>query len=1005
MRQVKVLSAVLFALALAACGGGKPESAQVALGSQAKSGIEESRATFSAGAASTKDGAANAPRYTGRILARLDMPPQSGAKDSGRQTLANASNLAALGVAVQKDIKFPQANAVAQRFADAPSNAAPQAPHIALLSITQPGANPEDVVARLNASGLVAYAEREQYMQLHQSSATKGGSRRNTGGATLFATPNDPEYGNQYHLTRVYAPDAWDTTTGSNTGTAPIVAVLDCGFKLDHPDLVNNWWVNAAPTFGDLNGADFGEGDGDPSPNGCTHGTNVAGVIGAEGNNSIGVAGVMWKTRMMALKIEDANGELPWSASIDAANYIVTQKNAGQNIRVANMSFGGTGFSQAFYDAIKALNAAGVLVVASAGNDGNVVPNYPASFGLPNIISVGASDSNDLPASFSSFGRNTHIFAPGVGLLTTSFDAAGAATYDLSSGTSFSSPLVAGVAGLVANAFPSDTMQQIRQRILSNADAVLALDGKSRIPARVAADYAVGNGGGSYIAPTTWGAEAGGPADQYVAGATQRVRAHIGLVPGAGVSAVIGTSTYVLRDDGLYPDEFAGDGDFSALVKPSGTGVQAFTLLHTSGSVPLSSRPATTSFAVAANYQAQTVTHAWQTPTVSATPFMTAGVDDNQIDVALPFGFSFYGSAPVTTISVSSNGLVCAGAKSCVDFNIQMPTWRRAALPTNAQARTRYGLIAPWWNDWVVSSAPGAGVYAYTTGTAPNRRFVVTWREMAPWNVPVAGDNVSFQMQLLEGSNKIVFAYHDVTTGAAVSATNRPDGGARGSVGVQYFNGKIGTRLGFNTAGALVAGQTIELASGPSFPTELTNATDPDLYMSVEGMRGAYVTTGCVGGTSYCGTTQVNRIQMAAFLSRSMFGHDALADYSSVPPANFPDVTTAPNTNYVSALKLFGVTNGCMGGTMYCPTNLVTREQMALFLQRGIRGSTYVPPAGTGAFSDAPIGHPNGGTFEELRRMGITNGCSGGAAFCPATVINRNQMAQFLQRGFMPWSY
>ena len=236
----------------------------------------------------------------------------------------------------------------------------------------------------------------------------------------------------------IEATGAWDVTTGSPN---VIIGVVDSGIAYDHPDLAPNMWVNTGevPNDGidndgngfvdDVNGYDFFNDDPDPmdptfSPGGNPgHGTHVAGTIAALGNNGLGVTGVMYAAKLMALKAGDVNTALTSAAILQAEDYA-----KANSARVINASFGRSGgpCSQAEYDALGSLNAAGVVVVVAAGNqnsNNDVTPNYPAQYsvatacgpGLPNIIVVAAIDQNGNRASFSNFGAaSVHIAAPGV---------------------------------------------------------------------------------------------------------------------------------------------------------------------------------------------------------------------------------------------------------------------------------------------------------------------------------------------------------------------------------------------------------------------------------------------------------------------------------------------------------------------------------------------------------------------------------------------------------------
>lgn len=219
------------------------------------------------------------------------------------------------------------------------------------------------------------------------------------------------------------APDAWDITTGSHD---VIIAVIDTGIADGHPDLADNIWRSTGETncsdgidndgngyIDDCYGWDFIGNDNDPSDY-DGHGTHVSGTIAAQGDNSIGITGVMWDAQIMPLRILGINGS---GTTADAASAILYASAMGA--RVINNSWGGSVNSQALKDAIDASNA---LVVCAAGNSGtsnDALPFYPASYTSPNVISVAVSDNKDALASFSNFGANSvDIAAPGVNILS-----------------------------------------------------------------------------------------------------------------------------------------------------------------------------------------------------------------------------------------------------------------------------------------------------------------------------------------------------------------------------------------------------------------------------------------------------------------------------------------------------------------------------------------------------------------------------------------------------------
>ncbi len=290
----------------------------------------------------------------------------------------------------------------------------------------------------------------------------------------IAATPNDPRYSSQWGLHNVGqtggltdadidAPEAWNTTTGSRT---IIVGVIDTGIDYNHPDLAANIWRNTREIAGngidddgngyrdDVRGWDFANNDADPFDDNA-HGTHVAGIIGAVGNNSVGIAGVAWNVQLMPLKFLTANGSGATSNAVSAINYAVAN-----GAKILNNSWGGGGFNSALNDAVSRARAAGVIFVAAAGNEANnndVNPSYPANINYDNVISVAATDSSDRLASFSNFGATSvDIAAPGVGILSTTPNN----TYSSFSGTSMATPFVAGAAALVWSANPTLTYSQ-----------------------------------------------------------------------------------------------------------------------------------------------------------------------------------------------------------------------------------------------------------------------------------------------------------------------------------------------------------------------------------------------------------------------------------------------------------------------------------------------------------------------------------------------------------------
>ncbi len=310
-----------------------------------------------------------------------------------------------------------------------------------------------------------------------------------------FAAPNDRFFGLQWGLRNtgqlvrgtggtpgadIDAPAAWDATTGSRT---VVVGVIDSGADTAHPDLAANLWRNPGESgagqatngrdddgngfVDDVNGWDFVEKDAQPL-DAEGHGTHVAGTVGAQGGNAIGVTGVAQSSSLMVLRSVGATG------SGTVADVLTAYAYAARNgARVVNLSFGGDTGSRAERDAMTA--ASGVLFVAAAGNDGadnDTTGIFPCNYELVNVVCVGASDRNDALASFSNRGaRTVDLAAPGVDIASTYPDG----KYVYMDGTSMAAPHVTGVAALALARAPGLTVSQLRDVLLSSVDAVPGL--------------------------------------------------------------------------------------------------------------------------------------------------------------------------------------------------------------------------------------------------------------------------------------------------------------------------------------------------------------------------------------------------------------------------------------------------------------------------------------------------------------------------------------------------
>ncbi|MGK0367115.1 MAG: thermitase, partial [Thermoproteota archaeon] len=270
----------------------------------------------------------------------------------------------------------------------------------------------------------------------------------------------------------INAAAAWGITKGSKSVK---IAVIDTGIEYTHPDLKNNIWTNPGEIAGngidddgngyidDVHGYDFANNDGDPR-DGHSHGTHCAGTIGAEHDNSKGVAGVMAKVSMVAVKFLSDSGSGSTANAIKSIDYATKL-----NVDIMSNSWGGGGFSQALMDSITAAKDAGILFVAAAGNsatNNDVSPHYPSNYDVSNVISIAAHNAQDVLASFSCYGKTTvHVAAPGRNILSTVKNGG----YKVYSGTSMATPHVAGILGLLLSKEGRSNVSEVRSRLMRSS--------------------------------------------------------------------------------------------------------------------------------------------------------------------------------------------------------------------------------------------------------------------------------------------------------------------------------------------------------------------------------------------------------------------------------------------------------------------------------------------------------------------------------------------------------
>jgi subtilisin family serine protease len=573
-------------------------------------------------------------------------------------------------------------------------------------------------------------------------------------------TPNDPNYGSLWGLKNtgqvgnndlapaqpapqagvvgadIKAEQAWGAfSTGSNN---VVVAVIDEGIDINHPDLQANIWQNPGETpndgidndgngyIDDVNGWDFAHNDKTvfdntagvyPVPDGYTgdvddHGTHVAGTIGARGNNGVGVVGVNWQVKIMSVKVLGAGGG---STSNIIKGYEYVRKmldlwqqsggTKGANVRITNNSYGGTSYSQAARDAISALGGTApdnsILFVAAAGNESEnsaEFSHYPSDYILPNVLSVAATDRFEQLATFSNYGaQQVMMAAPGRGILSTT----PYATYNSFSGTSMASPHVTGAAALCLASFPNTGATALREALMLSGDVLPSLAGKVYSQRRLNVYEALRTlSENDKVAPT-------GLADLHVVSQNGRTVTLAGTAPGddggtgrAALYAVYADSTFIGTK---VPSGPAGTPETFTLNVP---------YLRQTSNISIRLRDNAGFDAGGGGVIVNSTVGAVNPYTVSLganAPLSTGGtaldiVGDDKFkeNVALPFAFPFYGENK-TSATISSNGVIYFSKLQRGEDSSTGETFGLDAISSPLEL-ARHKIIAGLWDDLVTTN-------------------------------------------------------------------------------------------------------------------------------------------------------------------------------------------------------------------------------------------------------------------------------------------------------------
>jgi subtilisin family serine protease len=598
-----------------------------------------------------------------------------------------------------------------------------------------------EALSIFQAHSLVEYAEPNYYVNI--------------------AAPNDPRFIEQWALENngqsgghadadINATSMWAIEDGSES---IVIGVIDTGVDYNHADLIPNLWRNNLEIpnnnidednngyIDDIFGVNTINNTGNPFDD-HKHGTHVTGTIGAAGNNALGVTGVAQKVKIASCKFLSVSGSGTIADAIKCMQYFAhlkTRANSPVNIVATNNSWGSNLLSVAFEDTIKAHQDLNILFVAAAGNastDNDSQPFYPATYDRANIISVGATDHEDKSAHFSNFGKRTvHISAPGLNILSTTPNQ----SYSAFSGTSMAAPHVSGLVAVIKARFPSYDYKKIKNLIISSGTELGALSNTISGRRLRGADT---NGTGALSCNNQRISARLKPFEntititrgQSIILSALRIKCHLPLGEITLFSST--QEQIVLKDSGAHGDITAGDGVYSLSWTPLKAGT--YTLNYGNGDTVIINV-----LAAPLRYRASPISYSYEAITGSS---LNAS-DESIHTVITPFPIRFNNSpTPFSKIYVGSNGTI--------SFSTSInPGHDNKMLPTT----TANNLVAAYWDD-LNPIESNANIFIATTGSVPNRKFIVEWRNVKQVNSTGVG---TFQTVFFEQNSHIQINYAD----------------------------------------------------------------------------------------------------------------------------------------------------------------------------------------------------------------------------------------------------
>jgi subtilisin family serine protease len=790
--------------------------------------------------------------------------------------------------------------------------------------------------------------------------------------------PNDPQFSQLWGMNNtgqtggtadadIDAPEAWDLETGSSN---VVVAVIDTGVDFSHPDLAQQQWVNPGENCGssdptiacpdrtdgvdddndgyvdDWRGWDFINHDNDPTDDN-NHGTHVSGTIGAVGNNGVGVAGVDWNARIMALKFLGSNGSGSDADAISAVLYA-----ADHGARIASNSWGGAPFDQGLVDAIAYGASKGMLFVAAAGNDGvnmDVSPEYPAAFDSDALLSVAATDANDQMAFFSNYGaRTVDLAAPGVGILSTT----PGNTYQSFSGTSMAAPHVSGAAALVMSHFPGATLYGTKALLMRSVDVKSSLSGTSVTGGRLNVFNAMSCSSSPEVILSA-------PANGFAVGLGDVVPIK---VIGANCASPAGLGHLTVTVNGSPVSLSAASPDNALYTGSYTTTTSGPQTVSASVSVGGSTATQTVSGTAAQNYSCADVPDTWVDARAGGkVPGGASDSDDGFTALNISFPFTYYGQT-YTVAYVSSNGFLELGSSAGAD------AFGNTAIPNSA---TPNGVLAALWDD--LNPASSGDVYAGVGGSPPNRVLYVEWFNVPHFNIGPSG-TATFEVSLHESTGEIRYHWLDTDFG-----DTRWNLGSSATGGVERADGTMGRQISYNQA-QLTTDRAVSCTTTttpPPSPPSITTTTLADAT-NTQAYNASVAASG--GTPPYAWSLQSGALPNGVSLDSST---GALSGAPSAAPGSYTFIVRVDDSATQNATKQLSI-------DVADPLAVTTNS-----LAGGVNGQSYSASLSSSG-GKAPV---SWSLARGLLPAGLTLGPSGTISGTPSATGTSNVMVQATDSG------